>query len=72
MDEADVARFEAGIAPQRLHNLCLRDYRSLEVNEANDSSYVEIEIAEGNSIRSSAWLLPGKEVVDLERFHGTL
>ena len=46
MDEADVARFEAGIALKDFTTLPAR-LQILEVNEANASSYVEIEIAEG-------------------------
>ena len=46
MDEADVARFEAGIVLKDFTTLPAR-LQILEVNEANASSYVEIEIAEG-------------------------
>ena len=46
MDEADVARFEAGIALKDFTTLPAR-LQILEVNEENANSYVEIEIAEG-------------------------
>ena len=46
MDEADVARFEAGIALKDFTTLPAR-LQILEVDEASASSYVEIEIAEG-------------------------
>ena len=54
MDEADVARFEA--------------LQILEVDGANDSSYVEIEIAEGKFHQVKRMVAAcGKEVADLER-----
>ena len=46
MDEADVARFEAGIALKDFTTLPAR-LQILEVDETSASSYVEIEIAEG-------------------------
>ena len=67
MDEADVARFEAGIALKDFTTLPAR-LQILEVNEANDSSYVEIEIAEGKFHQVKRMVAAcGKEVVDLER-----
>ena len=67
MDEADVARFEAGIALKDFTTLPAR-LQILEVNEANASSYVEIEIAEGKFHQVKRMVAAcGKEVADLER-----
>ena len=67
MDEADVARFEAGIALKDFTTLPAR-LRILEVDEASASSYVEIEIAEGKFHQIKRMVAAcGKEVVDLER-----
>ena len=67
MDEADVARFEAGIALKDFTTLPAR-LQILEVNEASASSYVEIEIAEGKFHQVKRMVAAcGKEVVDLER-----
>ena len=73
MDEADVARFEEGIALKDFTTLPAR-LQILEVNEANDSSYVEIEIAEGKFHQVKRMVAAcGKEVVDLQRLTmGTL
>ena len=67
MDEADVARFEAGIALKDFTTLPAR-LQIVEVDEANASSYVEIEIAEGKFHQVKRMVAAcGKEVVDLER-----
>ena len=67
MDEADVARFEAGIALKDFTTLPAR-LQILEVDEASASSYVEIEIAEGKFHQVKRMVAAcGKEVVDLER-----
>ena len=67
MDEADVARFEAGIALKDFTTLPAR-LQILEVDEASASSYVEIEIAEGKFHQVKRMVAAcGKEVTDLER-----
>ena len=67
MDEADVARFEAGIALKDFTTLPAK-LQILEVDEASASSYVEIEIAEGKFHQVKRMVAAcGKEVVDLER-----
>ena len=67
MDEADVARFEAGIALKDFTTLPAR-LQILEVDETSASSYVEIEIAEGKFHQIKRMVAAcGKEVVDLER-----
>ena len=65
--EADVARFEAGIALKDFTTLPAR-LQILEVDEASASSYVEIEIAEGKFHQVKRMVAAcGKEVADLER-----
>ena len=67
MDEADVARFEAGIALKDFTTLPAK-LQILEVDEAKATSYVEIEIAEGKFHQVKRMVAAcGKEVVDLER-----
>ena len=67
MAEADVARFESGIALKDFTTLPAR-LQILEVDETSASSYVEIEIAEGKFHQvKRMFQAVGKEVIYLKR-----